>query len=222
MSKHVLCIDDDQSILVVRKFLVESCGFKALTATSGEQGLRIFNSHSIDAVVIDYMMPEIDGGIVSAAIKRTHPRTPVIMMSAYPSARDAVLNVVDAFIEKGSTPEVLVETLKSLIKVRGHAHPELESEYVVFADSSRHYLDCSDGVCRLLGYSRLEILEKTIDELSYHSDRTPAVFQKYLNRAQQDGEYVLKHKDGTPVLIQYRAYVFPDGCLAAVWSPLLD
>ncbi len=78
------------------------------------------------------------------------------MMSAYPAARESVLNVVDAFIEKGNTPEALIETLKALLNVRSHSHPELQSEYVVFANSSRRYLDCSDGVCRLLGFSRPE------------------------------------------------------------------
>jgi DNA-binding response OmpR family regulator len=78
MDKHVLRIDDDQSILVVRKLLIESCGFKALTATSGEKGLHIFNNNPIDAVIVDYMMPEIDGGVVSAAIKRASPQTPII------------------------------------------------------------------------------------------------------------------------------------------------
>ncbi len=165
------------------------------------------------------MMPEIDGGVVSAAIKRASPQTPIIMLSAYPSAREAVLNVVDAFIEKGNTPEVLIETPKALLKARSHAHPELQSEYVVFANSSRRYLDCSDGVCRLLGFSRPEILDKRIDDLSYHPD-VAEIFQTYLKRGQQEGEYVLRHKNGEPVLIEYHAYVFPDGCIAAAWKPI--
>ena len=221
MTKQVLCIDDDESILTIRKLILESVGLKALTASNGKEGLRIFNSNSIDAVVVDYMMPEMDGGIVSTAIKEIRPQTPVIMLSAYPAARQSISHVVDAFIEKGGTPEVLLETLKSLINLRSHSHPELNSEYVIFASPSRRYLDCSDGVCKLLGYSRLEILEKSIDDLSYHPERTAEIFEKYLKRGQQDGEYVLRHKSGRPVPIRYVAHIFPDGCIAAVWDPIL-
>ncbi|MDP9159453.1 MAG: response regulator [Acidobacteriota bacterium] len=221
MNRQVLCIDDDESILTIRKLIVESAGFKALTASNGKEGLKIFNSNLIDAVVVDYMMPEMDGGIVSTAIKEIRPQTPVIMVSAYPSARERLSHVVDAFIEKGGTPEVFLERLKSLISLRGHSHSELNSEYVIFANASRRYLDCSDGVCKLLGYSRLEILEKTVDDLSYHPDRAAEIFEKYLKRGQQDGEYVLRHKNGRPVPIRYVAHIFPDGCIAAVWNPIL-
>ncbi|MDP9160358.1 MAG: hypothetical protein M3O09_09045 [Acidobacteriota bacterium] len=63
-------------------------------------------------------------------------------------------------------------------------------------------------------------LDKTIDDLSYHGDRVAAIFQEYLNRGKKDGEWVLRHKNGRPVLIEYSAYVFPDGCIAAAWKPI--
>jgi PAS domain-containing protein len=104
-----------------------------------------------------------------------------------------------------------------------HAHPELQNaQYVVFADSSRRYVDCSDGVCDLLEYSRDEMLQKTIDDVSYSSSEVPTLFAQYLETGRQQGEYVLRRKDGTPVLIRYAAFLFNDGCKAAVWEPLRD
>jgi len=101
-----------------------------------------------------------------------------------------------------------------------HQHPELESEkYVVFVDAARRYTDCSDAVCELLGYDRSEILNKTIDDLSFDRTSVFRLFEKYVQEGLQDGEYILKDKAGKPLLIKYRAWVFNDHCNAAAWSP---
>jgi PAS domain len=108
-------------------------------------------------------------------------------------------------------------------QVRNHSHPEVEAaEYVVFADSSRRYVDCSDGISRLLGYSRAEMLEKTVDDVSLHNKEVAKLFGLYLRQGGMEGEYVLRDKAGMPVPIRYRAFVFPDGCNAAVWEPIQD
>jgi PAS domain S-box-containing protein len=102
-----------------------------------------------------------------------------------------------------------------------HLHRELETvEYVVFTDSCRRYLDCSEGVCRLLGYSRSELLSKSVEDVSFHDKEVPAVFARYLQRGRMEGEYVLRNKNGIPVPIRYQAFVFADGCLGAVWEPI--
>jgi len=104
-----------------------------------------------------------------------------------------------------------------------HAHPELQhAQYVVFADGSRRYVDCSEKVCGLLGYNRAEMLQKTIDDVSYDRRDVPVLFANYLDTGQQEGEFVLRRKDGTPVLIRYQAFLFPDGCKAAIWEPMRD
>jgi PAS domain-containing protein len=104
-----------------------------------------------------------------------------------------------------------------------HHHPEMEGEeFVVFTDSSRRYVDCTEGVCRLLGYERSEMLVRTIDNVSFHDEEVSRLFAEYLQRGQMEGEYVLRHKAGTPVPIRYRAFVLSDGCTAAVWEPIND
>jgi PAS domain S-box-containing protein len=104
-----------------------------------------------------------------------------------------------------------------------HGHPEVSGEeFVVFADPSRRYVDCSDGVCRLLGYERSEMLERRIENVSFHDEEVSKLFAEYLRRGAMDGEFVLRHKDGKPVPIRYRAFVFADGCNAAVWEPIKD
>ncbi|HLZ90121.1 MAG TPA: PAS domain-containing protein [Candidatus Acidoferrum sp.] len=102
-----------------------------------------------------------------------------------------------------------------------HAHPELkEAKYVVFVDASRRYVDCSDGVRELLGYSREEMLSKKIEDISYDVGAVPILFGKYLQNGTLDGEYVLQRSDRTPLPIRYRAFVLGDGCRAAIWEPV--
>jgi CheY-like chemotaxis protein len=71
-QKTVLCVDDEKIGLRVRKIMLESHGFRVLTANSGRQGLSIFDDHHVDLVVLDYYMPELNGGEV-AAVDRTFP-----------------------------------------------------------------------------------------------------------------------------------------------------
>jgi PAS domain-containing protein len=101
-----------------------------------------------------------------------------------------------------------------------HAHLEVQSEkYVVFVDSDRRYLACSQGVCELLGYSESGILSKTIDQLSYFTSDVPTMFDRFVQEGALDGLYLLRHKDGQPISIRFRSWTFADGCLAAVWRP---
>jgi PAS domain S-box-containing protein len=104
-----------------------------------------------------------------------------------------------------------------------HRHPEVDgAEFVVFTDPSRRYVDCTDGVCRLLGYARSEMLARSIENVSFHDGEVSKLFAEYLRRGRMDGEFVLRHKDGNPIPIRYRAFVFDDGCAAAVWEPIKD
>lgn len=102
-----------------------------------------------------------------------------------------------------------------------HSHPEVEgAEFVVFTDPSRRYVDCTDGVCRLLDYDRSEMLARSIEHVSFHDGEVWKPFAEYLRRGKMGGEFVLRHKDGKPRPIRYRAFLFTDGCAAAVWEPI--
>lgn len=89
-----------------------------------------------------------------------------------------------------------------------HKHPELQhARYVVFVNASRRYVDCSPAVSELLGYSRDEMMAKRIDDLSYDVSAVPKLFAVYQATSSQQGEYILQHKNRTPVPIRYRAFV---------------
>jgi CheY-like chemotaxis protein len=112
--KTVLCVDDEKIGLRVRKILLESHGFKVLTASSGQQGLALLDDHHVDLVILDYYMPDLNGGQVASEIRRRRPGLPIIFLSAYFSLPAADLELANAFITKGDPPDVLVDKIKQL------------------------------------------------------------------------------------------------------------
>ncbi len=112
--KTVLCVDDEKIGLRVRKIMLESHGFRVLTANSGQQGLSLFDDHHIDLVVLDYYMPGLNGGDVAAEMRRRRPDVPIIFLSAYFSLPPAALELANAFITKGDPPDVLIEKIQQL------------------------------------------------------------------------------------------------------------
>ena len=101
-------------------------------------------------------------------------------------------------------------------------HPEIDGDYVVFVDANRRYVEVTDGVCRLLGYSREELLTKTIDDIAAPELRPQVseTFREYISQGELEGNYSLLDKDGSRIPIHYEAKVYPDGCYVARWKPL--
>lgn len=217
----VLIIDDEETGLRVRKLVLESEGFRVLTARNGVEALEIFPKQSIDAVVTDHIMPGIEGVEVAKEIKRQKPDLPVIMLSALPTTPQGAADVVDSFVLKGQAPGVLLDRLSSLLKTRPHAHEDFDGEYVAFVDQDRKYLEVTDGVCALLGYSRPALLGMRIDDVAapVEAGKVAPLFERYVDEKRQDGTFLLKDSGGRLIPIRYHARVFPDGCMVARWDP---
>ena len=114
----ILCIDDDGAGLEARKELLEISGYEVLSAQSGEQGLGLFVSHPVDAVVLDYKMPRMNGDRVASQMRRVKPDVPILMLSGCAELRRNELTCVDAFLSKGESWSTVVSTLDRLLKLR--------------------------------------------------------------------------------------------------------
>ncbi|HET8825151.1 MAG TPA: response regulator [Terriglobales bacterium] len=118
--KTILCIDDDATGLSLRKMMLEGEGYCVVVAESGEQGLALLGSRNdIDAVVLDYRMPSMDGGEVASRIRSQWPNIPVVMLSGYPDdVPETAIHLVDAFVTKGNAPEDLLHVIASNLEGR--------------------------------------------------------------------------------------------------------
>jgi CheY-like chemotaxis protein len=99
-SRVLLCIDDNEDVLECEKEFLESFGYTVLIAPSGGKGLELASVHSVDVVIVDYFMPEMNGKDVAIAMRQLKPQAPIIMLSGAAEVPKQVLQCVDAFIAK--------------------------------------------------------------------------------------------------------------------------
>jgi CheY-like chemotaxis protein len=111
----ILCIDDEALGLQIRKAVLERAGYNVLTAVDGPTGLSLFRGNAIDGVVLDYYMPEMDGGIVAQTMRRERPQVPIMLLSAYINLPTEVVTLADVTLLKGEGPLELLEKLRLML-----------------------------------------------------------------------------------------------------------
>jgi CheY-like chemotaxis protein len=113
-SGVLLCIDDNQDVLECEQAFLESFGFTVLTALSGGKGLELASVHSVDVVIVDYFMPEMNGQEVAVEMRRLRPKAPIIMLSAALEVPGQTLKLVDAFVAKDRMASQLLPAIAQL------------------------------------------------------------------------------------------------------------
>ena len=117
----ILCIDDEQNILDLLTFNLEAAGYSAVTATTGSDGLAVAKQDTPAAILLDLMLPDIDGMEVCKRLK-ADPVTssiPIIMLTAKDSDVDKVLGLelgADDYMTKPFSVRELVARVKALLR----------------------------------------------------------------------------------------------------------
>src|ERR1035437_5073656 len=81
VKKTILCVDDNEQSLSIRKLMLETRGYRVIVCTTGEEALKVFRSGGIDLVLTDLMMPGLDGNELVTHVKQVSPETPIILFS---------------------------------------------------------------------------------------------------------------------------------------------
>jgi len=107
----ILCIDDNGHGLNARRVLLENEGHQVTVARNGADGLKAFRREKVDLVIVDYVMPQMNGAEVVRKIKHVSPRLPVILLSGYTETLNLEEKVkeADCILSKGTreVPELL-------------------------------------------------------------------------------------------------------------------
>ena|ERR1700761_3297572 len=111
----VLCVDDEALGLQIRKALLEVAGYKVLTALDGKTAINLFEKNEVHAVLLDYLMPEMDGGEVAVVMRAAKPAVPILLHSACVDLPVETVQLVSATLAKGEGPEMLIQRLQLLI-----------------------------------------------------------------------------------------------------------
>ncbi len=121
MPNKVLAIDDDNAITELLAMLLRTHGYEVLTANSGEEGIRLIQEKSPDIVVLDLMMPGMDGWQVCKQV-RTFSNVPIVILSALddPAMIASALDAgADDYLVKPISSTILVAHLSRLIRRTG-------------------------------------------------------------------------------------------------------
>ena len=120
-QKTLLCIDDHKPSLAGWCLYLQGAGYSVETAHGAQEGLQLFATQPIDLVLLDYAMPEADGGEVAATMKRIKPQVRIVMFSGVSEVPPEARAHVDAFLQKGQPPSVVLQTIDELLQNDGRA-----------------------------------------------------------------------------------------------------
>ncbi len=134
-KKTILCVDDNEQALSIRKVLLETRGYRVVACNSGQHALEAFQRGGIDLVLTDLIMPGVDGSQLIQKIKDLSPQTPAVLISGRVKIyeRDTL---ADLFLPKGMyEPAELLERIRLLlVRKRGPKRPiELRARAVAQA-----------------------------------------------------------------------------------------
>lgn len=118
MNKTILIIEDEIRIRFLLKDYLLSEGFSVIEACDGEEGLKVFKNNNVDLILLDIMMPKIDGLTVLENI-RTVSDIPIILLTAKSQEEDKLYGYdigADDYITKPFSPKILVAKVKALLK----------------------------------------------------------------------------------------------------------
>jgi len=116
--KTILCVEDNEQILSIRKFLLETRGYRVLTASSAAEALEHLQAAlpgSIDLLLSDLILPQMDGNELARRAKQLHACLPVLIVSGTVTSFDRAV-FADAFLPKGAhSPAELLDRIRILV-----------------------------------------------------------------------------------------------------------
>ena len=117
-KKTILCVDDNEQVLSIRTFLLETRGYRVIAALSSRQALEVVEQAlpgSLDLLLCDLIMPQMDGNELVRRAKQLHPGLPAMIVSGTVNAFDRAC-CADVFLPKGaSSPAEMIERIRVLV-----------------------------------------------------------------------------------------------------------
>ena len=119
MKNRVLVVDDEQSIVTLLQYNLEQAGFDVLTAMDGEAGIQIAETQSLDIIVLDLMLPKLDGMEVCKQLRQKRIMTPILMLTAKDDEFDKILGLelgADDYMVKPFSPREVIARVKAILR----------------------------------------------------------------------------------------------------------
>ncbi len=119
-GKKILVVDDEQDILLLIKCRLESAGYDVITASTGQEGLERARKEAPDLIVLDLMLPGLDGYQICGILKhdRRYMKIPILILTARAQSKDYELGMkvgADAYITKPFDHQTLLIKIEELL-----------------------------------------------------------------------------------------------------------
>jgi two-component system, OmpR family, alkaline phosphatase synthesis response regulator PhoP len=117
--KKILVVDDEQSIVTLLDYNLKQAGYTVITALDGEAALNIALSEQLDLIVLDLMLPLMDGIEVCKELRQRKVMTPILMLTAKDDEFDKVLGLelgADDYMTKPFSPREVVARVKAILR----------------------------------------------------------------------------------------------------------
>jgi two-component system phosphate regulon response regulator PhoB len=167
-SELILAIDDEEDILELIEFNLSREGFKVVTAESGERGFALLEKDLPDLILLDLMLPGMDGFDITKKIRATkaYKNIPIIMLTAKGEEADVVTGLelgADDYVIKPFSPRVLTARIKSVLRRKNENEQADDSEKEINIEglkihSGRHQVTANGDVLTLT-HSEFRILK---------------------------------------------------------------
>jgi DNA-binding response OmpR family regulator len=150
MSKTVMVVDDEERLVSLVKTYLTQDGFRVVTAANGRDALFLARHERPDLIVLDLMMPEMDG-YEFMRLHRKERETPIIVLTAKVEDSDKVLGLelgADDYVSKPFSPRELVARVRAVLRRTGQAAPEPDVLRVgeVTLDRAQHIVKIGDQI----------------------------------------------------------------------------
>lgn len=170
MAKTILVVEDELSIATLLKYNLEQAGFHVLFAHDGKTGLQMAMKESPDLLILDLMLPVLDGMEVCKELRSEKKNIPIIMLTARDDEFDKVLGLelgADDYMTKPFSPREVVARVKAVLR---RFTPSPLEEETVKSEISYEYGDLKvypDRFEAFLGEESLEFTPKEFELLVY-------------------------------------------------------
>ena len=112
----ILCVDDYKTSLAGWCLYLQNAGYSVTTARTAQEDLERFAVSPVDLVLLDYAMPDGNGDDVAAMMRRIKPDVRILMFSGVLKVPENAQLHVDAFLQKGQMPPVVLDKIRELLK----------------------------------------------------------------------------------------------------------
>ncbi|MRG87675.1 response regulator transcription factor [Salinibacillus xinjiangensis] len=119
MGKRILIVDDEESIVTLLKYNIEQAGFQTETAYDGEQALKLAENEPYDLIVLDVMLPKLDGLEVCKLLRQKMIEVPILMLTAKDEEFDKVFGLeigADDYLTKPFSPREVIARIKAILR----------------------------------------------------------------------------------------------------------